>query len=78
MAQDVLVAATCFRKGVGQFRHPLEGTVIVDGLGEGFHFGDEPRGVEGDGAEGVAEDVTQKSDLNFLLVFVVLDSFLIS
>ena len=35
MAQDVLVAASRFHKGVGQFRHPLEGTVIVDGLGGG-------------------------------------------
>ena len=39
MAQDVLVATAHFRKGVGQFRQPLEGTVILDGLGEGFHFG---------------------------------------
>jgi len=57
MAQDVLVAATRFREGVGQFRHPLEGTVIVDGLGEGFHFGGEPSGVEGGGTEAVAENV---------------------
>jgi hypothetical protein len=27
MAQDVLVATARFRKGVGQFRHPLEGSV---------------------------------------------------
>jgi hypothetical protein len=35
MAQDVRVATTGFRKDVGQFRQPLEGTVIVDGLGGG-------------------------------------------
>jgi len=29
MAQDVWVATTRFCKGVGQCRHPLEGTVIV-------------------------------------------------
>ena len=34
MAQDVRVAATDFREGVGQFRHPLEGMVIVVALGQ--------------------------------------------
>jgi hypothetical protein len=29
MAQDVRVVATGFRKGVGQFRHPLEGTTTT-------------------------------------------------
>src|SRR5262249_11763869 len=62
MAQDVRVAATRFRKSVGQFWHPLEGTVIVDGLGLGFHFGGEPS--VGDGAEGVAEDVSEKTTLD--------------
>jgi hypothetical protein len=34
MAQDVRVAITRFRKGVSQFRQPLEGMVIVGGLGD--------------------------------------------
>ena len=49
MAQDVRARAARFRKGVGQLRQPLEGTGVVDGLGEGFHFGGKPRGVEGAG-----------------------------
>jgi hypothetical protein len=34
MAHDVRVATARFRKDVGQFRQPLEGTVIVDGMGD--------------------------------------------
>jgi hypothetical protein len=34
MAPDVRVATARFRKGVGQFRQPLEGRAIVDDLGD--------------------------------------------
>ena len=49
MAQDVRVATARFRKAVGQFRHPLEGTVIVDG----FSNSDLLRAL--DGYEGLGE-----------------------
>src|SRR6516165_2678641 len=68
MVQDVLVARARFRKVVGQFRHPLEGTLIVDGLGEGFHFGGEASLVESMSTEGVPEYVPKYSRLSLPFV----------
>jgi hypothetical protein len=51
-------------QGVGQDRQLVEGPVVVDGLGEVEDGGRSPGRVEGHGAEGVAEDVSEKLNLN--------------
>ena len=68
MVQDVGVGAATFFKGVGKDRHSVKCFFIVDRLGEVLNGGGEPDGVEGDGAEGVAEDVAKQSGL--LLRFI--------
>ena len=45
-------------QGVGQHREMVEGTVIVDCAGQGGDVRGQPCQVDGDGTEGVAEDVS--------------------
>ncbi len=59
VAEDVLVVAPGILKGIGQNGHAVEGTLGVDSAGEGNDGGREPNWVKGDGAEGVAEDITE-------------------
>jgi hypothetical protein len=65
VVQDVRVVATGILKSIGQNRHRREIARIVHLLGEGEDGGGEPGGIEADGAEGVAEDVTQQIHLDF-------------
>jgi hypothetical protein len=77
MAQDVLVRASGFFKGVRQDRQPavVEGAcwqvpLVVGGLGQADHGGVMPGqdgGVEGDGAEGAADDL--QDELTLVLHF---------
>jgi hypothetical protein len=57
VVQDVFVVAPGILKGIGKDGHSVKGSLVVDAIGEGKYGGSEPRGVEGDGAEGIAEDV---------------------
>jgi hypothetical protein len=50
-------------KGVGEDRHRGEIARLIHAAGHGRHVGRAPVGVEGDGAEGVAEDVASKAEL---------------
>jgi hypothetical protein len=59
MAQDFIIVAPGSLKGIGQGRHPVEGSVVVDRLRQFDHGGRQPGGVDGNGPERVAEDVTQ-------------------
>ncbi len=60
VVQDVFVVATCILKGVGQDRHPVEGTLGVDAFGECGHVRSQPSGIDGHRAEGVTNDLTQE------------------
>lgn len=63
MAEDFLVGTSCFFEFVNKEGELVEGAVVVDSLCQGFNGGRKPGGVEGDGVEGIAEDVTEKSGL---------------
>ena len=56
MTKDVFVGATSFFQGGGQFGHPVEGPVVVYGLGQLDDPRRQPRGVNGQTPEAVAED----------------------
>src|ERR1700677_3967368 len=59
VGQHVAVVTTDFFQGVRKDGQAVEGSVVVDGLRRGDHLGREPGVVEDDGAEWVAEDVTE-------------------
>src|SRR4051794_13148993 len=59
VVQDAGVVAARVLQGVGQDGQVVEATVLVDGIGEGRDGGRPPGGIEGDGAEGVADDVPE-------------------
>src|SRR4029077_5276851 len=61
--QYVGIRATGSFEGVGQVRHAVECTLAVDAHCQGDDFGRSPSGFKGDGAEGVAEDVTEQVGL---------------
>jgi hypothetical protein len=63
MAQDYLVVAPNFLQGSGQFRHPVERSVIVDCLGEFGHGGHQQTGMDAYGHERVAEDFPHQCSL---------------
>jgi hypothetical protein len=72
--QDVSVVATGIFKGVGEndkairFQGASGKDALVGGsLGQGQHGGRSPGSVEGDGAEGVAEDTAEERGLRCLL-----------
>ena len=56
MTKDVFIGATSFFQGGSQFGHPVEGPVLVYGLGKLDHPRHQPRGVNGQTPEAVAED----------------------
>jgi hypothetical protein len=62
MAQNVLFRTARFFQGVGKNRQAVEGSVLIDALGDLPYRAVVPRqpsGIKGDGAEGIAEDVTK-------------------
>ena len=70
VAQDVGVVAAGFFQGVGEDGEAgaiefarRQGTLVVAGLGEGDHGWSEPGWIDGDGSEGVAENVMEKFPL---------------
>ncbi|HEV3440275.1 MAG TPA: hypothetical protein VG122_23175 [Gemmata sp.] len=65
VVQDIFVVTLCVLKGIGQDGHSVKGFLGVDAVGERNDCGSEPGGVEGDGAEWVAEDVTEQCGLYF-------------
>ena len=58
--QDAPMVASRLLQGIGQLRHPVESSVVVDSLGQFNHGGRQPRRLDGEGLEGVAEDVTDQ------------------
>src|ERR1700722_5220008 len=66
VVEDVLVVAAGFFQGVGKKGHVGEAAVVVNGLGtfwdRGFVPG-KPCWVEGDGAEGVAHNLSQQGTM---------------
>ena len=63
MLKDRRILAPSFFEGVGQYRQVFKPAVVVDASGH-QHDGPRPPGwVEGDGAEGVAEDVKYQDNL---------------
>src|ERR1019366_3722730 len=59
MAQDFLVVASGLLQGVGQLRHPVEGSLIVVRAGQFNDGGRQPSGIDGDRSERVGEDVSE-------------------
>src|ERR1051325_416176 len=57
MAQDFMIVAPGIVQGIGQFRHSVEGSVIVHRLGQLYHRGRQHREIEGDRAKRVTKDV---------------------
>src|SRR5262249_51770074 len=57
MVQDSAIVAAGLFEGIAEYRHALEGALVVDGLGEGDDVCGAPGWIEGDGAERIAEDV---------------------
>jgi hypothetical protein len=60
VGEDVRVVAAGVFEGIGQDRHAVEGTVVVDAASERDDGGREPGGIDGDGPEGIAEDVAEQ------------------
>jgi hypothetical protein len=58
MTQDCPVGATSYFQGISQFGHPVECTFVVDGPGQIDNARCQPRGVNGEMPEAVAEDVS--------------------
>src|SRR4051812_43248989 len=73
VVEDVFVVATGVLKCIGEDRHPVKGTLLVDVFGKSDDGGSQPRRVDGDGAEGVAEDVSQQRTLRLLLTVEVIN-----
>src|SRR5271156_4922924 len=66
MAQDVCVGAAGVFQGVGEDGQAVEGTVGVDGLGEGDDGDGEAGWNKGNGAERGTEDVAKDGGLPVL------------
>ncbi len=62
VGQDVFVLASRVLEGVGQDRQSVEGTLLVDALGEQSDGGCEPGRVERDRTERIAEDVAERTN----------------
>jgi hypothetical protein len=75
MAQDCVVIAPSFVKGIRQFWHPVEGPVFVGRLRQVDHCGREASGVEGNRAKGVAEEITEEATLSAYFVIKIRQSF---
>src|SRR5262249_43800714 len=60
VVQDVGVIAGGVFEGVGEDGKTVEGAVIVDGLGQCGDVRRSPGRIDGDGTEGVAEELTKQ------------------
>ena len=58
VVQDVVVVATSVLKGVGKNQHSVKGTLLVNAFRKDANVGREPGRIDGNGTEGVAEDVS--------------------
>jgi hypothetical protein len=70
VGQDVGVVAAGFFEGIAQDWKPVEGTLIVNGLGqfrEGGTLPGKPIGIHNHGPEGVAENVPEQAGQFFCL-----------
>src|SRR5262245_835511 len=70
VVENLRVGAAGFLQSVGKDRHDVVAAVVVDGLGQlgdGAVVPGEPSGIDGRGAEGIAEDVAKKIGLHLLL-----------
>jgi hypothetical protein len=63
VGQHVGVVTPSFVKGIGQLRHPVEGSVVLDRAGQSRHSGRQPSGIDSHRAEGVAENITEDAAL---------------
>ena len=63
VVENIGVFAPGILESVGEDRKAVEGSIGVDAFGEGKDGRGEPGWVEGDGAEGVAEDVPNERHL---------------
>jgi hypothetical protein len=63
MAQNVLIGAPSFVQGMGQFRHPVEGSVFIDRLGQLYHGGRQLDSAKGQRPKRVAKNVTHQDRL---------------
>ena len=64
--ENLRVGAAGFLQGIGEDRHDVVAAVVVDRLrefGNGAVVPGEPIGIDGDRAEGVAEDVAENNRL---------------
>ncbi|WP_157469202.1 hypothetical protein [Gemmata sp. SH-PL17] len=61
--EDVIVITTGVLEGVGQDRHQVKGTILVNAFGKGANDRGKPRRFECDRTKGVAEDVTEQTGL---------------
>src|SRR4051812_29371463 len=59
VAKHVGVSASRIFEGVSQDREAVEGTVIVNSLGQDNRLGREPARAESNRAEGVGENITE-------------------
>ena len=59
VVQHFFVVATGILKGIGEDGHSVKGFIGVDASGKGKDGRCEPGAVEGDRAEGVADDFTK-------------------
>ena len=59
VVKDVRIGAAGVFERVAEDGHPVEGPAVVDGLCQRDDGGRLPGGIDGDGAEGVAEDVAE-------------------
>ena len=60
MVQDFLVRATSIFQDTGEFGHPVESTLVVNGLGQRDNARCQPRGVNGGMREAVAENFSDQ------------------
>jgi hypothetical protein len=66
VVQDVGVVASGVLERIGQDRHPVECSLSVDAFSQSDGGFGTPRSFNGDGAEGIAEDVSEEVALSFL------------
>src|SRR5262249_31103142 len=66
MVQDIAIVAPGIFECIAENRHASEGTVVVDGLGQGDDVGGAPGGINSDRAEGIAEDIAEEGSFHKL------------
>lgn len=69
MIEDRRIIAAGVHEGIGEDRHAVEGTVLVDAARDPDGVRGSPARVEGNGSEGVREEVADQQHLRELLLF---------